>query len=81
MTFVLLSDGKIVKGPTIKYEVTILTGTERYGGTDAHVFIQLCGKLGKSSEIELNEGLDHFEQGQTDEFKVSLTLVFMDKFY
>ena len=60
-----------MKGPCIKYEVTVLTGTARYGGTDAHVYIQLLGKLGRSSEIELNEGLDHFEQGQTDEFKVS----------
>ena len=48
----------------------VLTGTERYGGTDAHVYMQLQGKKGKSMEVELNEGLDHFEQGQTDEFKV-----------
>ena len=63
-----------MSGPRIKYDVSVLTGTKRYGGTDAHVYITLQGSEGKSEEVEINEGLDHFERGQTDDFKVHLHL-------
>ena len=51
--------------------MTVLTGKARYAGTDAHVYLTLIGKRGRSSEVELfDTAKDLFEMGQTDVFKV-----------
>ena len=57
-------------GPMIPYEFTFVTGTRRHAGTDAHVFVTIIGNLGKTQEVMMDDGKDHFEKGQTDVFKV-----------
>ena len=48
-----------------------MTGNIRYAGTDANVYIIMIGTLGKSHEIQLDDGKNNFEKGDTDVFKVS----------
>lgn len=56
---------------TIPYEVTVWTGTEKGGGTDANVFLQMYGENGKKTdEIQLRNKTDNFETSAVDKFKV-----------
>ena len=50
------------------------TSDIRGGGTDANVFIQMYGEDGKTEEYKLRNRTDNFEQGETDKFKVTMTL-------
>ena len=68
--YVLISGRGGDTGPLIRYEFTIITGTVRHAGTDAHVYLMMFCKLGKTRELQLDDGKDHFEKGQTDVFKV-----------
>jgi hypothetical protein len=54
----------------IPYEITVWTGDIRGAGTDANVFVQMYGELGKTEEYQLRNRTDNFEQGQVDKFKV-----------
>lgn len=54
----------------MKYEVKVLTGNATYAGTDAKVYIKIFGENGTAREVELNNGQDSFEKGQTDKFTV-----------
>ena len=47
-----------------KYRVTVYTGNERGGGTDADVFITLFGPLGESGSIMLDDKKNNFEKGK-----------------
>lgn len=46
------------------------TGDVKSAGTDANVFIQMYGELGKTEEYQLRNRTDNFEQGHVDKFKV-----------
>lgn len=58
------------------YFVTVVTGNVRNGGTDANVFVEIEGSLGKTSPHRLNNGKKNmFERGAQDNFNVrKLTL-------
>ena len=53
-----------------QYRIKVHTGTAEFGGTDADVYIKLYGKLGTSAKMELDNGENNFERGQTDTFDV-----------
>ncbi len=46
------------------------TGNRTYAGTNANVFLMMFGKLGKSTEVQLDDEKDNFEAGMIDDFKV-----------
>lgn len=51
--------------------MTVQTGDVKYAGTDANVFIQICGKDGKATrKIKLDDARNNFERGATEQFKV-----------
>ena len=54
----------------IPYCITLWTGDKSGAGTDANVFIQIYGDLGKSEEIQLRNNSDNFERGSKEVFKV-----------
>lgn len=52
------------------YEITVITGDLRSGGTNANVFIQIYGDTGKTELITLKSRSNNFERGTTEIFKV-----------
>lgn len=60
----------------IPYCITLWTGDKSGAGTDANVFIQMYGDLGKSEEIQLKNKSDNFERGSKEAFKVILIFNF-----
>lgn len=61
----------LTKGPKTTYLVTVQTGDVKYAGTDANVFIQICGKDGKATrKIKLDDARNNFERGATEQFKL-----------
>ena len=52
------------------YTISTITGDVRGAGTDANVFITVFGKKGRTPKIQLTNGSDSFERGQTDVFKI-----------
>lgn len=54
----------------INYEVTVVTGDVRTGGTNANVSCQLYGEEGKSEVLALRSRSNNFERGTTEIFKV-----------
>ncbi|KAK7896482.1 hypothetical protein WMY93_021807 [Mugilogobius chulae] len=56
----------------INYEVTVVTGDIRAGGTNANVFCQIYGDEGKTEVLTLKSRSNNFERGTTEIFKVSL---------
>jgi len=48
----------------------IFTSDIKGAGTDAQVFLQIYGELGKSDEMKMENNSDSFEQGQVDKFMV-----------
>lgn len=51
--------------------MTVQTGDIKYAGTDANVFIQICGKNGTATrKIKLDDARNNFERGATEQFKV-----------
>lgn len=52
------------------YKISIKTGEEGKGGTDAKLFIRLHGTKGSSPYIELDNKKDNFEKGDYDTFTV-----------
>lgn len=58
--------------PVINYEVEVRTGDVAGAGTDAEVFIQIYGKLGKTEVIRLQSRSNNFVRRETEMFKVGL---------
>lgn len=54
----------------INYEVTVVTGDVRAGGTNASVFCQIYGDVGKTEVLPLKSRSNNFERGTTEIFKV-----------
>ena len=52
------------------YTISTTTADTRGAGTDANVFITVFGKKGRTPKIQLTNGADNFERGQTDVFKI-----------
>ncbi|XP_023678721.2 lipoxygenase homology domain-containing protein 1 isoform X1 [Paramormyrops kingsleyae] len=52
------------------YEITVITGDLRAGGTNANVFIQIYGDTGKTELITLKSRSNNFERGTTEIFKI-----------
>uniref|UniRef100_A0A3B3ZLT1 PLAT domain-containing protein n=1 Tax=Periophthalmus magnuspinnatus TaxID=409849 RepID=A0A3B3ZLT1_9GOBI len=55
---------------TINYEVTVVTGDVRAGGTNANVFCQIYGDEGKTEVLTLKSRSNNFERGTTEIFKI-----------
>ena len=53
----------------VEYIISIWTGNNWFGGTDANVFVQIFGQLENSGQLRL-EG--SFERGDKDVFKFRL---------
>ena len=54
-----------------EYIISIGTGNELFGGTDANVFVKICGEKRCSGEIQLKgSSTNPFERGDRDVFKV-----------
>ena len=59
-----------------QYKISVKTGDIRQAGTDADVFIKLCGDKGDSGKLQLKDPDNHrnkFERDFTDEFTVNTT--------
>ncbi|XP_043570379.1 lipoxygenase homology domain-containing protein 1-like [Chiloscyllium plagiosum] len=54
----------------INYEVAVRTGDVTGAGTDAKVFIQIYGEVGKTEVVRLRSRSDNFVRGATEMFKV-----------
>ena len=52
------------------YEITVLTGTAKNGGTDAEVRLIICGENGCTGKIYLREIDENFKMGSKDSFRV-----------
>ncbi|XP_028915161.1 lipoxygenase homology domain-containing protein 1 [Ornithorhynchus anatinus] len=70
-TMVEVYPSEIVDTETlIHYEVEIVTGDMGYAGTNARVYMQIYGELGKTEVLHLTSRTNVFEQGATDTFQV-----------
>ncbi|XP_035234693.1 lipoxygenase homology domain-containing protein 1 isoform X2 [Anguilla anguilla] len=56
----------------VNYEVTVVTGDVRAAGTNANIFIQIYGDLGKTDLITLKSRSNNFERGTTEIFKIEV---------
>ena len=56
----------------VEYTITIWTGDNWFGGTDANVFVQLYGQFGSSGALRLESSTSSFERGSKDVFKFRL---------
>ncbi|KAK5900382.1 hypothetical protein CgunFtcFv8_025344 [Champsocephalus gunnari] len=56
--------------PLINYEVTVVTGDLRAGGTNANVFCQIYGNEGKTEVLTLKSRSNNFERGTTEIFRI-----------
>uniref|UniRef100_A0A8C9YR90 Lipoxygenase homology PLAT domains 1 n=1 Tax=Sander lucioperca TaxID=283035 RepID=A0A8C9YR90_SANLU len=54
----------------INYEVTVVTGDVRAGGTNANVFCQIYGDEGKTEVLALKSRSNNFERGTTEIFRI-----------
>ncbi|KAK2819320.1 hypothetical protein Q5P01_024881 [Channa striata] len=54
----------------INYEVTVVTGDVRAGGTNANVFCQIYGNEGKTEVLPLKSRSNNFERSTTEIFKI-----------
>ncbi|XP_061173091.1 lipoxygenase homology domain-containing protein 1-like [Saccostrea echinata] len=62
---------ELTTGPKTTYMVTVQTGDVKYAGTDANVFIQICGKDGRATrKIKLDDSRNNFERGAVEQYKV-----------
>uniref|UniRef100_F7CL93 Lipoxygenase homology PLAT domains 1 n=1 Tax=Ornithorhynchus anatinus TaxID=9258 RepID=F7CL93_ORNAN len=73
-TMVEVYPSEIVDTETlIHYEVEIVTGDMGYAGTNARVYMQIYGELGKTEVLHLTSRTNVFEQGATDTFQLEAT--------
>lgn len=57
----------------VKYEIIVITGDVKGGGTDANVFITIYGVNGDSGKRQLRQKFRNlFERGRTDRFVVEM---------
>ncbi|XP_061116516.1 lipoxygenase homology domain-containing protein 1 [Conger conger] len=56
----------------VNYEVTVVTGDVRAAGTNANIFIQIYGDLGKTDVTTLKSRSNNFERGTTEIFKIEV---------
>uniref|UniRef100_A0A8C3ALE5 Lipoxygenase homology PLAT domains 1 n=1 Tax=Cyclopterus lumpus TaxID=8103 RepID=A0A8C3ALE5_CYCLU len=54
----------------INYEVTVVTGDVRAGGTNANVFCQIYGDKGKTEVLVLKSRSNNFERATTEIFRI-----------
>ncbi|XP_034956813.2 lipoxygenase homology domain-containing protein 1 [Zootoca vivipara] len=54
----------------INYEVCVVTGDVRNAGTNANVFMQIYGELGKTEVLILRNRSNNYERGASETFKV-----------
>ncbi|XP_059213530.1 lipoxygenase homology domain-containing protein 1 [Centropristis striata] len=54
----------------INFEVTVVTGDLRAGGTNANVFCQIYGDEGKTEVLALKSRSNNFERGTTEIFRI-----------
>nr|XP_020662186.1 lipoxygenase homology domain-containing protein 1 [Pogona vitticeps] len=54
----------------INYEVCVVTGDVRNAGTNANVFMQVYGELGKTEVLILRNRSNNYERGASETFKV-----------
>ncbi len=62
----------------LEYDIIVITGDKRAGGTDSQVYVTLFGHDGKRTEkIHLNKSNNKnpFERNQTDKFHVKADYV------
>uniref|UniRef100_A0A8D2L3F2 Lipoxygenase homology domains 1 n=1 Tax=Varanus komodoensis TaxID=61221 RepID=A0A8D2L3F2_VARKO len=59
----------------INYEVCIVTGDVRNAGTNANVFMQVYGDLGKTEVLILKNRSNNYERGASETFKVDIFTV------
>uniref|UniRef100_A0A670JIB8 Lipoxygenase homology PLAT domains 1 n=1 Tax=Podarcis muralis TaxID=64176 RepID=A0A670JIB8_PODMU len=59
----------------INYEVCVVTGDVRNAGTNANVFMQIYGELGKTEVLILRNRSNNYERGATETFKVDVFTV------
>jgi lipoxygenase homology domain-containing protein 1 len=58
------------------YHVSVKTGTVRYAGTDANVFVKIFGTKGDTGKLKLASAentKNKFEAGRTDDFRLEAT--------
>ncbi|KAL5009405.1 hypothetical protein ScPMuIL_014986 [Solemya velum] len=55
-------------GTKITYNIEVHTGTKKYAGTDANVFIKMCGSKGTTKKIGLDDEKNNFERDMWDRF-------------
>ncbi|ESN93071.1 hypothetical protein HELRODRAFT_165230 [Helobdella robusta] len=61
-----------------KYRIQVKTSDVSNAGTDANVFVQLCGPQKQTDSLELNKStknVNKFERGNVDEFKLEAEYV------
>uniref|UniRef100_A0A8C8DR79 Lipoxygenase homology PLAT domains 1a n=1 Tax=Oryzias sinensis TaxID=183150 RepID=A0A8C8DR79_9TELE len=63
----------------INYEIAVVTGDVRAGGTNASVFCQIYGEEGKTEVLNLKSRSNNFERGTTEIFK-RLTMEVVETF-
>lgn len=51
--------------------VYVRTGDKRFAGTDANVFIQICGEKSITKKHNLDDEKNNFERGMLDVFQVT----------
>ncbi|XP_060092590.1 lipoxygenase homology domain-containing protein 1 [Heteronotia binoei] len=54
----------------INYEVVVVTGDVRNAGSNANVFMQMYGELGKTELLILQNRSNNYERGATELFKI-----------
>lgn len=64
-----------ILGRKIRYQITVLTGTVTYAGTDANVYIQMFGAKTTTKKLTLDDEKNNFEKGMTDIFEVGSDIV------
>ena len=55
--------------------IHVETGSQRWSGTDARVYLTLYGDQGKTEEMEIGNKTDNWEDSQTDEFKIEFDVL------
>jgi hypothetical protein len=60
------------------YHITVITGSAKFAGTDANVFIEIAGENGNTSVHQLfnPKTKREFERNQTNHFHVIIYFIF-----
>lgn len=59
-----------------EYEITVITGDKRGGGTDANVFLTIYGKSGQTEKLPLkSKSKSAFEKNRSDIFNIKAKCV------